>query len=179
MIIVESAPSWFVLHIRFCRELKVRDLLLAAGMEAFVPMRCQMVIKEGRRSRVEAPAVHNLIFVRATQAELDAFVSEYRSHYSVRYLNAPGQNTPVIISNCEMRHFISVAGTPSENLLYLDDNFETFSEYDKVRVCAGLFEGLEGHLVRIRRDRKVVFRLHGVLAVAITGIDRSLLEKIG
>lgn len=47
-----------------------------------------------------------------------------------------------------------------------------------MRVTAGLFEGIEGYVVRIRRDRKLVVQLYGIIAIAISGIHHSLLEII-
>ena len=77
-----------------------------------------------------------------------------------------------------MTSFMLVAATHDEELIYLKDSFEKFTQHEKVQVMGGLFEGLEGHVVRIRRDRKVVVSIYGVAAIAISGIHSSLLKKI-
>ena len=43
---------------------------------------------------------------------------------------------------------------------------------------AGVFEGAEGVLVRVKGDRRVVVAIEGLVAVATTFIHPSMLEKI-
>lgn len=42
----------------------------------------------------------------------------------------------------------------------------------------GPFKGAEGHIKRIKKDRRVVVAIGGVVAVAITYIHPKFLEKI-
>ena len=85
---------------------------------------------------------------------------------------------PIIVRESDMLNFIQVTKLCNENILYLKDNIDKFKTHPKVRVIAGHFEGVEGYVVRIRRDRKLVIQLHGIIAIAISGIHHSLLEII-
>ncbi|HCZ22209.1 MAG TPA: transcriptional regulator, partial [Rikenellaceae bacterium] len=49
---------------------------------------------------------------------------------------------------------------------------------DKVRVTAGIYEGLEGYIKRIKHARKFIVSIEGVAVVALTGIHPQYLEKI-
>ncbi len=71
-----------------------------------------------------------------------------------------------------------IAGAYQEDLIYLNDSIGKFSTNDRVRVIGGHFENFEGYVVRIRRDRKLVVSIQGVVAVAISNIHPSLLRKI-
>ena len=47
-----------------------------------------------------------------------------------------------------------------------------------MRVTGGPFKGAEGHIKRIKRDRRLVVTIRGVVAVATTYIHPSLLRRV-
>jgi ribosomal protein L24 len=49
---------------------------------------------------------------------------------------------------------------------------------DRVVVTDGPFKGAEGHIRRIKKDRRLVVAIAGVVAVATTYIHPSMLKKI-
>ena len=53
------------------RELKVRDILICAGLECYVPMTVRVSVRNGVEYRKDVPAVSNLCFVRSFRKELD------------------------------------------------------------------------------------------------------------
>ena len=85
---------------------------------------------------------------------------------------------PVIVPDDQMRSFILVAGTYEESVIYVEPAELQLVRGQKVRVMGGVFEGAVGEFVRIRRDRRVVVNIEGVMAVATTFIHSSLVEPI-
>ncbi|MBR6105764.1 MAG: hypothetical protein IKP81_12005 [Paludibacteraceae bacterium] len=81
------------------------------------------------------------------------------------------------VGNEEMLRFIKLSKNNPDSIKILKDSFDKFNDKPSVRVKSGPYEGLEGRLVRIRRDRKVVISL-GNSAISISGIEFSLLEII-
>lgn len=63
-------------------------------------------------------------------------------------------------------------------LEYLGEDDPRFHQGDKVRVTEGIFKGLEGHIKRIRHDRRLIVTIEGVAAFATGFIPPSFLEKI-
>ena len=55
----ESTPE---LAVTYSRELFFKDYLDAAGIENYIPMRYEYVVRKERRLRKLVPAVHNLVF---------------------------------------------------------------------------------------------------------------------
>ena len=53
-----------------------------------------------------------------------------------------------------------------------------YHEGDRVRVTDGPFKGAEGHIRRIRRDRRLVVTIPGIVAVATTYIHPALLKRV-
>lgn len=170
--------QWFVLRTKFCRELKIKEHLTEKNVQSFVPMKYELIIKDERKQRIEVPAIHNMVFVYSTREILDDFMAQSNLKDSIQYISRTNTREPIIIPQQEMTNFMLVTGTLQENLIYLNDGIKKFEKNDRVHVTGGLLEGLEGYIVRIRRDRKIVVSLQGVVAVAISGIHPSLLRKI-
>ena len=67
-----------------------------------------------------------------------------------------------------------------DNLLitFLRDPFVKFAQnHTKLRVLSGFFQGQEGYIVRIDRDRQLVFSFGGY-AVAIRGVHNEDFEVV-
>lgn len=84
---------------------------------------------------------------------------------------------PTIVSDAELQRFRRVLEARSLHTEFLPDGYHRFEGCPKVRVKAGMFEGLEGRVFRIRHDRKLVINIDNI-AVAISGIHHTLLEVV-
>ena len=85
---------------------------------------------------------------------------------------------PITVPDHQMENFIKVAGTYEEKLIYLNPEPGDFSQGERVRIIGGPFEGAEGVFVRIKRDRRVLVSVPGLVAVATTYVHPSMIEKI-
>lgn len=170
--------QWFALKTKYCREQIVHKHLTEQSIECFIPMKYKIIIKDEQKQRILEPAIHNIVFVNSTRTILDDYIIQKGRFYSVQYIRNLVTNEPIIIPQQQMTNFMLVAGTYLDDLIYLNDGFEKFVYHEKVQVTGGLLEGMEGHIVRIRKDRKVVISIYGVVAVAVSGIHPSLLKKI-
>lgn len=172
-------PYWYVIRTEYNRELKLAKQLEDEKVEYFIPKKQEIIIKDEQKSYVEVPAIHNLVFIYSTRYFLDEYQKRRaKDNVPMRYMFDLATRDPIIVRESDMHNFIQVTKLCNENILYLKDNIEKFKSHSKVRVTAGLFEGIEGYVVRIRRDRKLVVQLYGIIAIAISGIHHSLLEII-
>lgn len=171
-----SNPQWYALRVTYCREMLVKRHLDALGVENFIPMHYKEITFCGRKKRILAPALHNLIFVRTTLAALREI--KFRSRLPVCFINDRVTTTPLIIPDKQMRDFIAVAGSCDEQLVYLDAPKNDLQRGDRVRITAGPLQGVEGIFMRIRGDRRVVVTVEGIMAVATAFLHPSMLEKI-
>lgn len=85
---------------------------------------------------------------------------------------------PIIVSDKAMADFIQVSTLMSDDALYLKDITSKLQEGQRVRVLEGPFKGVEGTILRIKRSRRIVVELSGLLAVATDFVDPRLLEVI-
>ncbi len=163
---------WFVMRVTYSRELKAQALLNSEGVECYVPMRRECT--ENGVSTV--PAVHNLLFVRSTRAFLDDWKQKAEGICPVRYAIDKATRQPMLVPDRQMEDFIRVTGTA--DALYLDNPNVILEKGMDVEVCAGPYKGVQGRLIRIRRDRKVVVGIPGLLAAAVSGIPLAWLKLL-
>jgi transcription antitermination factor NusG len=93
---------------------------------------------------------------------------------------------PAPIPEEEMRMFILVTSATDgsdvdllgESLLGPDPKVFDFKPGEKVRVTEGPFKGAEGVIKRIKKDRKLLVAVQGVVVVAISNIPARFLERL-
>ena len=164
--VVSSGNKWFVMRVTYSRELKAQKLLQEAGVECFIPM----VYERKEKKKNYVPAVHNLIFVRSSRDFLDDYKRKVESECPLRYMMDKSTGLPMVVRDKEMDDFIRVTKENDEGILYLDDPSAAATKGTPVEIVSGPFKGVKGKLLRIRRDRKVVLQLAGLIAVAVDGI---------
>ena len=169
---------WYALRVTYSRELALKEYLDTQHIESFIPMHYEYMEKDGRRLRKLVPAVHNLVFVHSTRARIDALKDEAGMRIPIRYIMDRANHAPIIIPDAQMRSFILVAGSYEEAILYVEPAELQLVKGQRVRITGGIFEGVVGEFVRIRRDRRVVVNIEGVMAVATTFIHSSLVQPI-
>lgn len=78
----------------------------------------------------------------------------------------------------EMASFILVTSNDYNYVTLLGEDKAEYHQGDRVRVKEGPFKGAEGHIKRIKKDRKLIVSINGVVAVALAYIPPQYLEKI-
>ncbi|MDO4165377.1 MAG: UpxY family transcription antiterminator [Bacteroides sp.] len=170
-------PHWYAMRATYRREPEAVKFLHEEGVGCFVPMRYAVRMKQGRKVRQLVPVVHNLIFVRANRPEM--YRVKQRIVY-LQYITDSRSGEKIIIPDEQMKRFIAVAGTYSDQLLYFHPDEVNLAKGARVRVIGGEFEGYEGIFLKVKgaRDRRVVIAIPGIIAVAMATIHPSLVEVI-
>ena len=129
-------------------------------------------------SRRLVPAVGNLCFAYSTRAELEDFIRGYGETSPVHFYWDRTANKPLTVPEKAMNDFIAVSSTLDEDLIYITEITSKLREGQTVKVKEGPFKGIEGKVVRIRKSRRILVELPGMLAVATTYIQPEYLEII-
>ena len=80
-----------------------KEYLDAAGIENYIPMRYEYVVRKERRLRKLVPAVHNLVFVRSTRERMDEIKNEPGMNIPIRYIMDRETRQPIVIPDSQMR----------------------------------------------------------------------------
>ena len=117
----------------------------------------------------------DFVVIAAPTSDLQAFLRLYYPQYHL--VKDRSRNAPASITNAVMQPFMTVLRNNPERVTFLRDPFEKFArDHVKLRVLTGIFAGYEGYIVRIDRDRQLVFDFGGH-AVALRGIHKEDFEE--
>ncbi len=169
---------WFAMRVTYGRELKFQEQLRTAGFETFVPMKKKKVEKAGKEVTLIVPAVSNLCFVNAEKSDLDNFMAGFGEACPGRYIWDRANSRPAVIPEKSMQDFMRICTIMADDTLYLKDITDKLRAGQKVRVKEGPFKGVEGVILRIKKSRRVVVELSGMLAVATTYIQPTDIEPL-
>ena len=148
------------------------------GMTKGKPTTSSLPAPTGNPSRRLVPAVGNLCFAYSTRAELEDFIRGYGETSPVHFYWDRTANKPLTVPEKAMNDFIAVSSTLDEDLIYITEITSKLREGQTVKVKEGPFKGVEGKVVRIRKSRRILVELPGMLAVATTYIQPEYLEII-
>lgn len=155
----EEKKRWYAAKVHYNRTLPVRERLVADKVEYFIP-----------------EVVASLVFFHESETYLKKFEQDNFSRLWI--YRDPLTHRPTPIPDREMEVFIFVCSAGKQGLTYLGDDKPEYHQGDLVRVTDGPFKGAEGHIKRIKKDRRLVVSIRGIAAVATTFIHPQFLEII-
>ena len=176
---------WYPMRVTYGREMKVKGELDRLEIENFVPMTHRIVepringTTELRRELV--PAISNLIFVRSTQERISGLKMSNEVLEPLRYMmdHTIGQKPEIMtVGDKAMENFMRVATKTDDSVMFLDENTIVGKEGKRVKIMGGAFEGVEGVIRRVKRCKRVVVEIEGVMSVAIAHVPVGLLKEI-
>lgn len=155
----------------------MEELLNQQALESYIPMEEVFVQRGDKQKKVRRPVVNSLMFVRASYPVLRELQRRHFQEFCF-YLNAD-KTAPAVIPEHEFNVFRLVTSAMAQGLEYFSDKeMVNYNKGERVRVVEGPFAGTEGFVKRIRRDRRVLVVIPGVIAVATTYVPACFLEKI-
>lgn len=176
-LIAEVRENWYALKVHFNRMSPLTSWLDEAGIRYFIPMHTVERYSGGKIEYSREQLVKSLLFVcctpeafSRTRARFAGNVTPYYDRTEGRWLTVPDK---------QMEGFIALCDFKDSGLEYLGRDEGKYHQGDRVRVTEGVFKGLEGHIKRIRHDRKLVVTIEGIAAFATGHIPPAFLEVVG
>lgn len=176
----EEKKHWFAIRVTYSRELKFKNYLDQLGVDNYIPMVFHKVERKGRIQKELLPAVHNLVFVYISTTRMEEIRKDPQLIIPIHYIRDYATQSPVIVPDKQMRDFMQVAEQHNPDNLFLSVEDVALRKGDKVRVLSGPFKGVIGTFVRIKRNRRVVVDIPGVMAIASAFVhpnDVEIIEK--
>lgn len=169
---------WYPIRVTYSREMKVKAILDEMHVESFIPMNYVNVKIKEQIQRKLVPAIHNLLFVRATKEKIIELKNNSILSSQIRYLMDHVTRRPMVVPEKQMDDFITVSRQYEKPVLYVDPHEIALKKGDRVRIISGIWQGVEGKFVRIKKGLRVVVSIPGVAAIATASIPPSFVEKI-
>ena len=171
--------KWYVMR-AYKNEKKAEELLSGNnGLKYFIPKRQILRTRNGRKIICTEPVIHSLVFVFASQKQIvnfkryicnDLQFVSWKRYDSTSYLTIPAKQMDDFIRMCTQKEQEVTFYTPDEIPL---------KKGQKVRVHGGIFDKMEGILVKTykKRNKQLVVIIPDILA-ASANVDPEYLEII-
>lgn len=171
--------KWYVMR-AYKNEKKAEELLSGNnGLKYFIPKRQILRTRNGRKIICTEPVIHSLVFVFASQKQIvnfkryicnDLQFVSWKRYDSTSYLTIPAKQMDDFIRMCTQKEQEVTFYTPDEIPL---------EKGQKVRVHGGVFDKMEGILVKTykKRNKQLAVIIPDILA-ASANVDPDYLEFI-
>jgi transcription antitermination factor NusG len=162
-------PKWYAIYTNPRAEKQVRDRLLEAGVEVFLPLQKTYRMWSDRKKLVERPLLSSYVFVKVVPLE---FPKVYQASGVVRFVTFDGQ--PASIPQNQIDNLRLLINSDTE----IEISSEKFEKGDNVEVVRGSLVGLTGELVKMGTHSRVVIRIDRLDQNLIVNIPMTFLRRL-
>ena len=181
ILVIDNAEEklWFAMGAPYRNEIKVQKKLEELGARSFIPMKTDVVERQGRRLRVRVPAVSNLIFVNVSRDRMSE-IKPMVPQMQYKIIRSSSGNSVITVPDKEMEDFIAVTEAMDGGVVYYAPDEVSLAKGTRVRIIGGMFDGAEGVLLKMKghRSRRFVVSLPNLLCAA-TEVSPDLIEILG
>lgn len=171
--VTDDGTQWFALKTR--REAIVADALRQSVAEIYFPTE---VVHRPNLPPRERAIIPRVLFVRATPRRLLELEEKSRLNgatpfWIYRYPNSR-QIQPVSQRSIDLLRLLTATDTTRCEIF----NKQDFREGQRVIVTGGPFQGYQGSVQRVRKNRHVIVRIEGICLVMLPFIHPDLLSPL-
>lgn len=168
-------PNWVFLFTHRQRIDKVNEIL-KKKFETFVHK--SIVYQRRAKGKVlkkEIPTISGLIFIKAEGELVRNYLHETFPGIHLVKNHSTGKTAE--ISPKEMDIFMKLSSAKDTGIRFMLHPIDYYAkDHHRIRITSGDFEGCEGYIVRIHRDRKLITQI-GNMTVAISGVAKESFEN--
>lgn len=122
------------------------------------------------------PTISGLIFIQGKTKVIKKYLWERFPQYHL--VNDCSTRKAAVIPDSVMQPFMRIANTDPSRIRFLVNPLTHYAEGNTlVEIMSGPLAGLQGYIIRIDRDRKLVIGV-GDMTVAIGGVHKENFEKV-
>lgn len=174
-----TCTSWSYLFVHNRKVKSIEQQLQQDGIPHFVHKTIKYLLRRsnhGGMRQVEAPSVSGLIFLQGSPRQLQAYLDEHLPMHKLCKNCSTGRVATIPCN--QMEPFMRVSETEPDRLRFLLRPFVYYAQNRTLlRIVSGDYAGLEGYVIRIARDRRLVMDVGG-MAVAISNVHAERFEEV-
>ena len=172
-----NVTSWSYLFVHHCKVSGIETRLAKDGITYFVHKTMRYIKKtDGKKVlRQEMPTISGLIFLQGSVTSLASYLKDNFPFNHLCKNCSTGRYAE--IPDAQMLPFMRISETSPERIRFLLHPFHYYARnHIKLRVTTGDLAGLEGYVIRIARDRRLVMDVGGI-SMAISGVHAEKFEE--
>ena len=179
----DNAPAtgWCYIFVHNQRVRAVEEQLRHDGRPYFIHKSIKYVPRHkdgtgGARS-MSVPTVSGLVFLQGAPADTQLYLDRHLPPYHLCKDCSNGR--VAIIPHSQMTPFMRIAQADPERIRFLLHPFHYYAKNRTLlRITSGPFAGIEGYVIRIARDRRLVMQVGG-MSIALSGVHAERFEEVG
>jgi len=173
-----DVTTWCYIFVHSSKARGMEEQLEKDGKTYFVHKTVRYFQKMGKQKvqHQEVPTVSGLVFFQGCPKEIQAYLN---GKFPGAYLCKNCSTGRVAeIPDSQMQPFMRVTKTSPERIRFLLHPYHYYARNRiLLRITTGEMAGLEGYIIRIDRDRRLVMSIGG-LSVAISGVHAEHFEEV-
>ena len=172
------ATTWSYIFVHNSKVKGMEEQLVKDGRTYFVHKTVRYFKKLGKQKvqHQEVPTVSGLVFFQGSPDDIQAYLNK-RYPYAHLCKNC-STGKVAVIPDSQMQPFMRVTSTSPERIRFLLHPYHYYARNRiLLRITTGELAGLEGYVIRIDRDRRLVMDVGG-MSVAISGVHAEHFEEV-
>lgn len=174
-----AGTSWCYMFIRNREAAKFSEYAASeAGFKTFVHRTLNYKKPTEKYGDVEGgrPTISGLLFIQGNEKKIKNYLRAYFPQYHV--VNDCSTRRTAVIPDMVMQAFMKVSSADPTKIRFMLNPLNHYAKGNTlVRVMTGPMAGLEGYIIRIDRDRRLVMGV-GDMTVAIGGVHKEHFEAV-
>jgi transcriptional antiterminator NusG len=166
-----SAPRWFAVWTRSRQEMAAARVLKTVGVEHFLPLKSEVRQWSDRKQTVSFPLFSGYLFVRMNLTK-DSRLQVLKTAGVAGFVGNQKGPLPIPDQQIEDVRAVLSQGIECTVIPFLEEG-------DRVRVVRGALTGVEGRLVRVSSQSRLVISIEMIhKSIAVT-VSRQDVEPVG
>ena len=174
-----AGTSWCYMFIHNKEAAKFSEYAASeAGFKTFVHRTLNYKKPTEKYGDVEGgrPTISGLLFIQGNDKKIKNYLRTYFPQYHV--VNDCSTRRTAVIPDMVMQAFMKVSSADPTKIRFMLNPLNHYAKGNTlVRVMTGPMAGLEGYIIRIDRDRRLVMGV-GDMTVAIGGVHKEQFEAV-
>lgn len=174
-----AGTSWCYMFIHNREAAKFSEYAASeAGFKTFVHRTLNYKKPTEKYGDVEGgrPTISGLLFIQGNEKKIKNYLRAYFPQYHV--VNDCSTRRTAVIPDMVMQAFMKVSSADPTKIRFMLNPLNHYAKGNTlVRVMTGPMAGLEGYIIRIDRDRRLVMGV-GDMTVAIGGVHKEHFEAV-
>ena len=173
-----NGTTWSYVFVHNSKVKKMEEWLEKDKITYFVHKTVRYFKKLGKQKvqHREIPTVSGLVFFQGSPVEIQAYLDEYFPN--ARLCKNCSTGKVAEIPDSQMQPFMRITETSPERIRFLLHPYHYYARNRiLLRITTGEMAGLEGYIIRIDRDRRLVMDIGG-MSVAISGVHAEHFEEV-
>lgn len=134
------------------------------------------ILPEPLKECFVSPGVTNLLFIHASAEAIDHFMRFSVQGPHLGWMRDTRSHEPIVVRDRDMELFIQITSACEMPVVITERPVIKLGAH--VRVIDGPFKGVEGHVVRIRKSRRILVNISDAIWAATEFVSPDLLEVL-